>query len=164
MRPLVRCLPALLLLCAFGFGQNPGKPVHILISDINSHHIGSASANAQSTNTTTATSATATSGAGSGPCGAYGAYVSAGLNPQMPEVAKAFVTTCPGTVVVTTDPGKAEYLFIVNHERFEQIVMKHNKTVLVNRAGDIVWGDSTRRLDNAVKDACQYFDKTIAKN
>lgn len=58
--------------------------------------------------------------------------------------------------MVTTELDKADYLIVVNQERFEGI-RKHNKTVLVNRAGDVIWGDSTRKLDNAVKDACAFF-------
>jgi hypothetical protein len=79
----------------------------------------------------------------------------------MPELAKAFVSTCPNLAVVTVDEEKADYLLIVNHEA-DRKPLRHNKSVLVNREGDVVWGDSTFKVDTAVKDACGFFQSLQA--
>ena len=77
----------------------------------------------------------------------------------MPELAKAFVSRCPNLAVVTVDEEKADYMLIVNHEK-DKKPLRHNKTVLVNRDGDVVWGDSTYKLDSAVKDACGFLESS----
>lgn len=90
--------------------------------------------------------------------GSYRSYASKGYS-QMPELAKAFVSRCPNLAVVTVDEEKADYMLIVNHEK-DKKPLRHNKTVLVDRDGDVVWGDSTYKLDSAVKDACGYLESS----
>jgi hypothetical protein len=92
--------------------------------------------------------------------GSYRSYASKGYS-QMPELAKAFVAKCPSLAIVTVDEEKADYMLIVNHEK-DKKPLRHNKTVLVNRDGDVVWGDSTYKLDSAVKDACDFFESERA--
>jgi len=72
----------------------------------------------------------------------------------------ATVQACPDLAVVTTDAAKADYMFLIDHQRFKNVV-KHNKVAFVNRAGDVVWADQTRLLPNAVKDACEFLKKNL---
>lgn len=132
--------------------SKPASPVRIFVVDVSSHDVSVARASGASSGKATVSE----SGGEAHTWGAYSAYASGGNYPQMPEVAKEFVRACPQLAVVTTEQDKADYLFIVNHERFKTLE-KHNKTVFVNRAGDVVWGNSTRKLDNAVKDACAWL-------
>jgi len=139
----------LLLACGVLGQQPPSAPrVRIFISDMSSHDVWASRAVATERGTANPSSASV--------WGLYAAYAGGGNYPQMPEAARAFLNSCPEAVTVTTKPADADYMFLINHERFKGLLAKHNKVVLVNRAGDVVWGAPTRKLDNAVADACSF--------
>jgi len=143
-------LTILLLLACAARADNP-KAVHIFVRDMSSHDVSVATASG-------AEHASASSESGQA-WGSYHGYASSGNYPQMPETARDFMSSCPDLVVVTTDPDRADYMFLIDHQRFKNL-LKHNKVVLVNRAGDVVWADQTRLVPNAVKDACEFLKKS----
>lgn len=133
----------------FAQESHPVEPARIFVSDVNSRSVPLTPLSGR------ARRAANDSGDESPRWGTYRSYASKGYS-QMPELAKAFVNTCPNLAVVTVDEEKADYLLIVNHEA-DRKPLRHNKSVLVNRQGDVVWGDSTFKVDTAVKDACGFF-------
>jgi hypothetical protein len=140
-----------LSICAQGARTN--GPARVFVSDVNSRTV-------PVTVQLSSRSRRAIADAADDPprWGSYRSYASKG-NSQMPELAKAFVAKCPNLAVVTVDEEKADYMLIVNHEK-DKKPLRHNRTVLVNREGDVVWGDSTYKLDSAVKDACGFFESS----
>jgi hypothetical protein len=79
-------------------------------------------------------------------------------HPQTVEVIKTFSESCPG-VTVTNDPQKADYKVEFERES-SKLARRHNKFAAFNRAGDLVYADSTRALDNAVRGFCSSIRQT----
>lgn len=80
--------------------------------------------------------------------------ISGGAKPQTAEIVKTVNERCP-EVVVTRNEEKADYVLVLDHEGGKVFVRKDNKFALYNADGDAIASGSTRKLGNAVKDACR---------
>jgi hypothetical protein len=76
-----------------------------------------------------------------------------GARPQTAEVIKTFSERCP-QVTVTMKSELADYAVLLDHEGGKDLARRKNKIAVFNRAGDLVFSQSTRSLGNSVKDAC----------
>jgi hypothetical protein len=76
-----------------------------------------------------------------------------GARPQTAEIIKTVHERCPD-VIVTAEKDRADYALRLEHEGGKGILERDNKFVLFDAEGDAVGSGSTRRLGNAVKDAC----------
>jgi len=79
--------------------------------------------------------------------------VTGGAKPQTAEIVKTVHERCRG-VVVTRKEDRADYVLVLEHEGGKVFVRKNNKFALFNADGDAIASGSTRKLGNAVKDAC----------
>jgi hypothetical protein len=78
-------------------------------------------------------------------------------HPQTVEVMKTFRESCPG-FTVTDDPTKADYKIQFERES-GKLARRHNKFAAFNRAGDMVFADSTRALGNSVRRFCTTVER-----
>jgi hypothetical protein len=85
--------------------------------------------------------------------GAESGSSSGGARPQTAEIMKTFGERCPA-VTVTINRDKADYIVILQHEGGKEVFQRDNKLALFNKDGDMILSNSTRKLGNAVKDAC----------
>ena len=72
---------------------------------------------------------------------------------QTAEIIKTLNQRCP-ELTVTNNLSKADFVLTLDHEGGKGLVTHRNKVAVFNRDGDDIFSDSTRELDNAVKDAC----------
>lgn len=77
-----------------------------------------------------------------------------GARPQTAEVYKTFNENCP-VVALTNKSENADYVVELDHEGGKGIARRRNKIIVFNKAGDLIFSDSTRSLGNSVKDACK---------
>ena len=84
-----------------------------------------------------------------------GPSYSGGTSPQNVEVMKAFSRYCPG-VTVTSNREKADFVVRLDHEGVNPTTpfVHGNKVAVFDRGEDLVFSDSTRTLQSAVKGAC----------
>ncbi|MFM2125327.1 MAG: hypothetical protein RL328_1778 [Acidobacteriota bacterium] len=92
-------------------------------------------------------------GGGVNGTGATSGSMSGGARPQTAEIMKTFGERCPD-VTVTINRERADYIVILQHEGGKEVFRKDNKFALFNKDGDMIDSNSTRKLGNAVKDAC----------
>jgi hypothetical protein len=92
-------------------------------------------------------------GAVGGTADGFGGAARGGDRPQTGEIIKTFGERCPA-VVVNNKQEKADYVILLDHEGGKDPISRDNKVVVFNKDGDSIMGHSTRRLGNAVKDAC----------
>ena len=78
---------------------------------------------------------------------------SGGARPQTAEIMKTFGSRCPD-VTVTINRERADYIVILQHEGGKEFFSRDNKLALFDKEGDMIQSNSTRKLGNAVKDAC----------
>ena len=78
-----------------------------------------------------------------------------GVSPELTEVMKEFVKSCPG-VIVNNDREKADFIVRFDREATSPTTpfVKGNKVAVFNRKDDLVYSGSARFLRNAVKSAC----------
>ncbi|MGA8029371.1 MAG: hypothetical protein WB992_19695 [Bryobacteraceae bacterium] len=78
-----------------------------------------------------------------------------GTSPQNVEVMKAFMRHCPA-VIVTANREKADYLVRLDHEAINPTTpfVHGNKVAVFDKDEDLMYSNSTRTLNSAVKDAC----------
>jgi ABC-type phosphate transport system substrate-binding protein len=93
------------------------------------------------------------SGGFGGNGGTIGGGGSGGARPQTAEIMKTFGSKCPG-VTVTINRDRADYIVILQHEGGKEVFQKDNKLAVFDKEGDMILSNSTRKLGNAVKEAC----------
>jgi hypothetical protein len=78
-----------------------------------------------------------------------------GTSPNAVEVMKQFTRRCP-EVTVTANRDKADYVVRLDHEGASPttLFVHGNKVAVFDREGDLIHGNATRLLSNAVKGAC----------
>ena len=78
-----------------------------------------------------------------------------GTSPQNVEVMKAFIQRCP-EVIVTSNRDKADYIVRLDHDVPGPTTpfVRGNKVAIFSKSEDLIYGNSTRLLGNAVKGAC----------
>ena len=66
-----------------------------------------------------------------------------------------FIQRCPG-VVITANREKADYLVRLDHEEINPttLFVHGNKVAVFNKNEDLIYSNSTRLLNTAVKNAC----------
>ncbi|MEO5923240.1 MAG: hypothetical protein ABIR70_05365 [Bryobacteraceae bacterium] len=79
---------------------------------------------------------------------------SGGARPQTAEIMKTFGSKCP-SVTVTINRDRADYIVILEHEGGKEVFQKDNKLAVFDKNGDMILSNSTRKLGNAVKEACE---------
>jgi ABC-type phosphate transport system substrate-binding protein len=94
------------------------------------------------------------SGGFGGAGGTVGGGGSGGARPQTAEIMKTFGSKCPG-VTVTINRDRADYIVILEHEGGKELFQKDNKLAVFDKEGDMILSNSTRKLGNAVKEACE---------
>lgn len=85
--------------------------------------------------------------------GSGGGAVRGGSSPQTVEIIKTLQQRCP-EIVVTDVREKANYAILFDRESFKGYMRHRDKIAVFRRDGDSIFGDSTRSVGNAVKDAC----------
>lgn len=102
------------------------------------------------------------SGGFGGGNGAVGGGGSGGARPQTAEIMKTFGERCP-EVTVTINRERADYIVILQHEGGKEVFRKDNKFALFDKEGDMIEAASTRKLGNAVKNACSRITSNEAR-
>lgn len=82
-----------------------------------------------------------------------GSYVAGGARPQTVEIIKTFNERCP-QVTVTSNATVADFAIRLEHEGGKGYARRKDKIAVFDRAGDVIFSDSTRSVGSAVKDAC----------
>ncbi len=82
--------------------------------------------------------------------------VDGGVSPLNTEVIRLFVQECSGTVVVTGNREKADYVVRMDSEGMNPTTpfVKNNKVAVFDRDDDLVYANAHRLRKNAVKGAC----------
>ena len=83
-----------------------------------------------------------------------------GARPQTAEIIKTLGQRCP-EVIVTGDPGKADYAILLDHEGGKGLLRHKNKVAVFNKDSDSVFSNSTLSLGGAVEGACQAIRKDL---
>lgn len=81
------------------------------------------------------------------------AFLPGDARTQSAEIIKMFNERCP-QVTVTDDVKRADFTVVLNHEHGKGLSRRRNKIVVFDRDGDDIFSGSTRKLSNALKDAC----------
>ena len=66
-------------------------------------------------------------------------------------------------VTVTINRERADYIVILQHEGGKELFRRDNKFALFNKEGDMIESNSTRKLGNAVKEACSRIASSEAR-
>ena len=101
-------------------------------------------------------------GGGVNGVGASSGSMSGGARPQTAEIMKTFGQRCP-EVTVTINKERADYIVILQHEGGKELFRRDNKFALFNKEGDMIESNSTRKLGNAVKEACSRIASSEAR-
>ena len=88
--------------------------------------------------------------------------VDGGVSPMNTEVMRLFLQECPGTVVVTANRDKADYVVRIDSESVSPTTpfVKGNKVAVFDRNEDLIYSNAHRLRKNAVKGACVALETT----
>jgi hypothetical protein len=73
--------------------------------------------------------------------------------PHIVEAINTFGERCRD-MSITLKQDEAEYVVLVERDRYRRVGRKRNKVAVVDRGGRVIYSNSTRLLRNAVKDSC----------